>query len=825
MPPSGARLSARKRRDLDSLRRDPEIENAICKALNELFAFHQHSLRDQRFILGSASLILADAMFHHIRDATEQLLLERDRNVPPDVSGISPTTTRFPVNQSRSSQTSTSSGVVRQRILSKAAPASAASKSAKLSPARAERETSRSSHASSSPVNARSSSHSISRKSIAHQPVASDVSSQQLSNPYDSVHNPPTSDTTSSSPNVAISGLRTCEGSHDSASPGTPPKESSTQHLASAASMPKFCEVHEQTSIPAKKRKLYDIARSVNATFALGHATATAEITRLSKNTDAVGDTDADASTPKSTPSQEGSNCSNIQLVGDDNQADTENSSSASEQSGDENEIFPDQEPTPYDEPVKTHQAQSPATDIQGETGTTLRQVVSASPSKTDTARAVESETDDEMHQWHKDFNYEVPRMHSLPLCDFQSCSSSYLREFICAMTWACVSDEVSSTQPVVYNRSGYTFKNPTFQIAVANVLRMIDSAREATKCVAEWSPELVDMLQERPKICWQSIQYHPSFRQFVGCEVCCQYSEAKHYLWACGTRYDAKSFWPTPCQFEIISSEEVSENTTRVSVTVQDNQGGPPVIPLFVDEHMPGCSIDSLAEDTEEFWVDLRCMWRCLLYHELTHIVAKMSYVIKQRVLQVLRRGQVDIPSPSSNPHRKTRASDALKTTQTMSRVKAFLVDTVLSDSKFVRDVTDWLEDLHTCALLYKPNDSDAAADRVAELGDLVLRTNMPAKLFLNCEVKTSGWISSICRTFQVSSETSKDQLNLRYMVDLLTAISEEDSTVPSYLCDGKADFEHEQHVRDADNSISQVKKESIPEVDVACLSTKPAA
>jgi hypothetical protein len=272
---------------------------------------------------------------------------------------------------------------------------------------------------------------------------------------------------------------------------------------------------------------------------------------------------------------------------------------------------------------------------------------------------------------------------------------SSLFRDFISALTWACVTEEYASTRLLDSHTIDSSSVGGGVYSVVANVLGMLDYARNTEQCAAKWSSELISVLQQRPNLYWAPIEYDPSFVQFVGCEVCIRHCFATRYLWANGERYDPRSYWPEACLFEISSFTDIPSGGARAVIELVDARRGPES--AFSKQNgggsISGIDIESL--ETEEYWTDKQCLWRCMLYHELSHSVTRVSSAVRERVVEVLQKGLIEVPPV----HALSDTGDRIQFSP-RERIETYLVNEVLLDDGLMQRMIDWLEDAYNCGL-----------------------------------------------------------------------------------------------------------------------------
>lgn len=204
------------------------------------------------------------------------------------------------------------------------------------------------------------------------------------------------------------------------------------------------------------------------------------------------------------------------------------------------------------------------------------------------------------------------------------------LRGYIMTLIRSCVRQSWKAEKlRESYDRDPSSVQGRAF-LTVTSSLLMMERARHMGQCRMKWHAQLVQELLQRRDIEWSSIEPDPSFRQFVGCEVCLAHRPATKCLRLKGTKYDSRDFWPTSSVVNILS-------------TTEDNG----VLSLAV-ELAPGCRPGQPTRDDDdeiEFWVDEYCLRKCLVFHELAHSSSILTEDIMYMVEDELRDGIVDIP------------------------------------------------------------------------------------------------------------------------------------------------------------------------------------
>jgi hypothetical protein len=292
----------------------------------------------------------------------------------------------------------------------------------------------------------------------------------------------------------------------------------------------------------------------------------------------------------------------------------------------------------------------------------------------------------------------------------------AFMRDFISAITWACVTDDCGASKLLDDHTVDQSSRGGTLYAAVANMLGILDGARNAGAWAANWSPDLVAALERRPVVTWAPVEYDPAFQQFAGCEVCLRVCSATRYLWLCGAPYESQSFWPEACSFTIASAEDLPSGAVRVVVKLLDPRKGPDVL------RRPAAAgpADLVALDVgphgaDEYWADNVCMLRCTFYHELTHAVARVSSEVRQIIVRELEKDDLHLPPVPGGASSEGGGGGAAAHA---ARLEEYLVDAVVGDDDFTQRTADWFRAVYSCGVscLGPPAERRLGAARLAQ-------------------------------------------------------------------------------------------------------------
>lgn len=237
------------------------------------------------------------------------------------------------------------------------------------------------------------------------------------------------------------------------------------------------------------------------------------------------------------------------------------------------------------------------------------------------------------------------------------------LRGYVMTLIRSCVCESWKAEKlRESYDRNPASNQGRAF-IAVSSSLLMMERARHVGQCRMRWGTEVVQELLQRRDIEWSAIEHDPTFRQFVGCEVCLAHRPATKLLKLKGAKYDSRDFWPTSSVVDVLSTSE-----------------GKGVLSLAV-ELAPGCrpgqSAKNDIDDENEFWVDEQCLRKCLVFHELVHSTSILTEDIMYMVEDELRDGMVEIP----------RSSDSCETgSSVLALLESHLVDVLSRNEDFMK-------------------------------------------------------------------------------------------------------------------------------------------
>jgi hypothetical protein len=391
---------------------------------------------------------------------------------------------------------------------------------------------------------------------------------------------------------------------------------------------------------------------------------------------------------------------------------------------------------------------------------------------------------------------------------------SSLFRDFISALTWACVTEEYASTRLLDSHTIDSSSVGGGVYSVVANVLGMLDYARNTEQCAAKWSPELISVLQQRPNLCWAPIEYDPSFVQFVGCEVCIRHCFATRYLWANGEQYDPRSYWPEACLFEISSFTEIPSGGARAVIELVDARGGPES--AFSKQNGGGSNlgIDIKGLETEEFWTDKQCLWRCMLYHELSHSVTRVASAVRELVVEALKKGVIEVPPVQAVGHAGDRVQVSPR-----ERIENHLVNEVLLNNDFMQRMIEWLEDAYNCGLkhlreravqrrvqdrLSDPNRTTTDASVLPSKDDHLHSVGTPEAL----SIRASG-ISITCS----EEESSKDLGAIEKLVQCIPlAEGASDSLKIPDIFDSETEPDYDEHHRKFVSDVISRSQQTCP-------------
>jgi hypothetical protein len=277
---------------------------------------------------------------------------------------------------------------------------------------------------------------------------------------------------------------------------------------------------------------------------------------------------------------------------------------------------------------------------------------------------------------------------------------TSQLRDFVTALAWACVTKQSGSAQLLDDHKMDPSSRGGTVYSVVANVLASLEQARNMEHCATKWSSEVIDLLQHRPVLCHCLIKYDPSFVQFAGCEACLRHNASKYYMWVSGSPYDAKSYWPDACLFSIQSAEELPSGSRRLFVQLDESRRGPELVSIATssdyETNKTTMAVDTNDVNTEEFWLDSNCLFKCAIYHELTHAVARVSSCVRGVIIQELGKGHIDV-QPEAAPGPMISMQDhSGGNKDNMRRLEKHLVAAVIHNEDFMVKVVQQLSELH---------------------------------------------------------------------------------------------------------------------------------
>lgn len=235
------------------------------------------------------------------------------------------------------------------------------------------------------------------------------------------------------------------------------------------------------------------------------------------------------------------------------------------------------------------------------------------------------------------------------------------LRGYIITLIRSCVRQSWTAEKlRESYDQDPSSVQGRAF-LAVGSSLLMLERARHMGQCRMKWHADLVQELLQRRDIEWSPIENDPSFYQFVGCEVCLAHRPATKCLKLKGPKYDSRDFWPTNSVVNILST---TEENGLLSLAV---------------ELAPGCrpgQHTGVDDDEVEFWVDEKCLRKCLVFHELVHATSILTEDIMYMVEDELRDGIVDIPGGQDFHSAKSSALEALEShlVDVLSRNESFM-------------------------------------------------------------------------------------------------------------------------------------------------------
>lgn len=257
----------------------------------------------------------------------------------------------------------------------------------------------------------------------------------------------------------------------------------------------------------------------------------------------------------------------------------------------------------------------------------------------------------------------------------------SVLYECVRTIVWACVGDPPGGFRDGARHEAVVRI-NKKLAVAKATLMPPVLTPSDKRKRV-----ELLSALEKRPILTWAPCERPTTFLDFHGCEICLRLCEAERVLLVGGDLYDSRTYWPEPCEYRVESHTQLDSGALRMDVSVQDARMGPPVLPPALMDGPP-VAFDRSKKSTKEFWVDKSCSLRCLLYHEFSHFVARVSEAARRIIVDELQKGEILVAKDIERPGASDDVGD-----ESMAKLRRHLAAIVLQNERFMHATLLWLQ------------------------------------------------------------------------------------------------------------------------------------